>query len=148
MPGRPHVAMANAPLSATGHFCLSFLPFFLSLSPPHHSPGHLAASCSSSELEPWLGFCGWRQGRHRGRALIAIQGSPQFAGAINLRKSPPWAVRMHRVLWEGVGSREAQTAGLEINGICSPLPHPDLVISWGHREKKNHLYTDLVFGIV
>lgn len=45
-------------------------------------------------------------------------------------------------------SREEGTGDLEINGICSEPPHPDLVISWGHREKKNHLYTDPVFGIV
>lgn len=48
----------------------------------------------------------------------------------------------------GVGSREELARDLEINDIRSKPAHPDLVTSWGHREKKNHLYTDPVFGIV
>lgn len=47
-----------------------------------------------------------------------------------------------------MGSREKRARDLEINDTRSEPPHPDLVISWGHREKKNHLYTDPVFGIV
>lgn len=82
-------------------------------------------------------FCGQRQGRQRGRALISIQGSTRFAGAINLRQSSPWAVCMHWVLGEGEGSREGRARDLEINDICSLPSHPDLVISWGHRKKKN-----------
>lgn len=49
---------------------------------------------------------------------------------------------------KGVGSREEQAKDLEINDIGSEPPHPDLVISRGHKEKKNHLYTDPVFCIV
>lgn len=48
----------------------------------------------------------------------------------------------------GVGSREEQAKDSEINDIGSEPPHPDLVISRGHKEKKNHLYTDPVFCIV
>ena len=79
---------------------------------------------------------------------VSIQGSMRLAGAINFRKSSPWAAWKHGVVGEGVGGREEQAKDLEINDVSSEPPHPDLVISRGHKEKKNHLYTDLVFGTV
>lgn len=40
-------------------------------------------------------------GGGRGRVLTSIGGSARFAGAINFRKSPPWAVCMHEVEGDG-----------------------------------------------
>lgn len=79
---------------------------------------------------------------------ISIQGSTLLAGAINFRKSSPQAAWKHGVVGEGVGGREEQAKDSEVNDISSEPPHPDLVISRGHKEKKNRLYTDPVFGIV
>lgn len=66
---------------------------------------------------------------------ISIQGSTRLAGAINFRKSSPWAAWKHGVVGEGVGGREEQAKDLEFNDVNSEPPHPDLVISRGHKEK-------------
>lgn len=119
----------------------------------HHSslcvwtavPDTLLPSCFFSEVEPWLGIL-WAEVEEAERQRAYIH--PRKHTICRCYKFEEVASMGSVCAWSGGGrgrSREEGAGDLEINGIHSEPPHRNLVISWGHREKKNHLYIQILY---